>query len=70
MGRACSTYGKGERSVTYRILVGKPEEGDNLEYSGVDGRIILKWIFKNLVGAMDWIDWVHDRDRWRALVNA
>jgi hypothetical protein len=26
--------------------VGKPEERDHLENLGVDGRIILKWIFK------------------------
>jgi hypothetical protein len=36
----------------------------------VDGRIILKWIFKILDGGMDWIDLAQDRDRWRALVNA
>jgi hypothetical protein len=41
-----------------------------LEDPGVDGRIILKWIFKKLVGRgdMDWIDMVQDRDRWRGLV--
>jgi hypothetical protein len=38
---------------------------------GVDGRIILKWIFKKWDGGgMDWIDMAQDRDRWRALVNA
>jgi hypothetical protein len=37
---------------------------------GVDGRIILKWIFKKLDGGMDWIELAQDRDRWRALVNA
>jgi hypothetical protein len=45
-------------------------EGDHLGDPGVDGRIILKWIFKNWDGAMDWIDLAQDRDRWRALVNA
>jgi hypothetical protein len=35
---------------------------------GVDGRIILKWIFKKLDGGMDWIELAQDRDRWRALV--
>jgi hypothetical protein len=37
---------------------------------GVDGRIMLKWIFKAWDGGMDWIDLAQDRDRWRAVVNA
>ena len=37
---------------------------------GVDGRIILKIIFKKLDGGMDYVDMVQDRDRWRAPVNA
>jgi hypothetical protein len=45
-------------------------EGDYLGDPGVDGRIILKWIFKKWDGSMDWIELAQDRDRWRALVNA
>jgi hypothetical protein len=41
-----------------------------LEDPGVDGRIILKWIFEKWDGGMDWIDLAQDRDRWRAVVNA
>jgi len=37
----------GKRGV-YRVLVGKPEETDYLEDPGVDGRIILRWIFRKL----------------------
>jgi hypothetical protein len=40
-----------------------------LEDPGVDGRIMLKWIFKRLGGGgADWIDLAQDRDRWQALV--
>jgi hypothetical protein len=40
------------------------------EFAGVDGRIILKWVFKKWDEGMDWIEVAQDRDRWRALVNA
>ena len=46
MGGACST--NGERMGVYRVLVGKPEEKTPLGDPGVDGRIILRWIFRNL----------------------
>jgi hypothetical protein len=36
----------------------------------VDGRIILKWIFKKWDEGMDWTELAQERNRWRALVNA
>jgi hypothetical protein len=50
---------------------GSLRERDRLGDAGVDGRIILRWIFRKLdVEVMDWIELAHCRDRWRALVNA
>ena len=42
---------------------------DHLEDPGVDGRVMLKWIFKKWDGDMDWIDLAQDRGSWRTLVN-
>jgi hypothetical protein len=36
----------GERRGVFMVLVGKPEERDHLENPGIDGRIILRWIFR------------------------
>jgi hypothetical protein len=41
-----------------------------LKDPGVDGRIILKWIFERLKGGgVDGIKLAQDRDRWRVLAN-
>jgi hypothetical protein len=47
-------------------------ERDHFKDPGVDGMIILRWIFRkwDWGGCMDWIDLAQNRYRWRALVNA
>ena len=49
---------------------GNLRERNYLKDPEVDGRIILKRIFRLWEGVMDWIDVAQDRDRWRAVVNA
>jgi len=50
---------------------GNLRERDHLGDPGVDGRIMLRWIFRKWdVGVMDWIELTQDTGRWRALVNA
>jgi hypothetical protein len=69
MGGACST--NEEKRNAYRILVRNPEGKRPL------GRPRRRWMDSikmelREVGwdGMDWIDLAHDRDQWRALLNA
>jgi hypothetical protein len=43
----------GERRDAYKALVGKPEGKSHLEDLGIDGRIILKWLYKTWNGQLD-----------------
>jgi hypothetical protein len=43
---------------------GNPREIDHWRDPGVDGKIILTWLFRKWdVGGMDWIGLAQDRDR-------
>jgi hypothetical protein len=64
----CSVYEvRGE--VHTGFWWGNLRKREHLEDPGVNGRKILRRIFRKLVGGMGWIDLAQDRDRWRALVN-
>jgi len=47
MGGACSTYSGGRGNV---------RERDHLEGLGIDGRVILRWIFSNWDGRRHGLD--------------
>jgi hypothetical protein len=40
-----------------------------LEDLGIDGRIVVKWIFKIKDEGVVWIDLAKDRVKWRTVVN-
>jgi hypothetical protein len=59
-----------ERRGVFRVVVGDLREGDQLGDPGIRRKILLKWIFKEWDGGMDWIELAQDRDRWWAVVKA
>jgi hypothetical protein len=54
----------------YKVWRGNLRERNHLEDPGVDGRIILRWIFRKWDVEAGTGSMAQDRDRWRALVNA
>ena len=54
----------GESRNAHRVLVGKLRERDHWEDLGINGNLILQWIFKKYV-----VDLAEDRDRWNAVIN-
>jgi hypothetical protein len=67
MGRACSHHEVKEMCIQNSGGETRGKETTR-KIQTVDGRIILKWIFKKW--DMDWIDLPQGRDRWQTVVNA
>jgi hypothetical protein len=59
VGEACGTYGE-EEWWLHGFSVEIWEHSEDL---GVDGRIILKWMFKAQDGGVDWIDLGRETDK-------
>jgi hypothetical protein len=66
--RPVAWIGKGRGEMHAGVWWGSLREGNHLEDQGVDGRILLKFVFKKwFEGCMDWI--VLAAGRWRVFVN-
>jgi len=61
----------GEGGGVHRVLVGKPEGKRPLGKPRRRWEDNIKMDLQEVrCGSMEWIELAHDRDRWRALVNA
>jgi len=60
IGKACSMYG-GKEEAYKGFWWGNPGERDCSEDPGINGRIVLRWIFRKW--DVEWIDLAQDRDR-------
>jgi hypothetical protein len=65
MGEECSTH---ERDEKYVQSFGRKTWKTHSEDLRVDERL-LKWMLKNSVRYIDWINLAPDRDQWRALAE-
>ena len=59
-------YGGGERrgEVCTGFLWGNLMDRDHLDDLSIDGRIIIRWIFKKRDRGMSWIALAQNRNRW------
>ena len=59
-----------EGEVCTRFWWGNLRERDHWGDQDVDGRIILRWIFRKWErGCGDWMELTEGRNRWRTLVS-
>jgi hypothetical protein len=59
-----------ENRGVYRVLVRKPEGKNHLKDPGIEGRTILKWIFRNLeVGLWTGSSWLRTGTGVTAVMN-
>jgi hypothetical protein len=57
MGRACSTHGCIEKYTYIELWREGQKKRDQCGDIDLDGRIILRWILKDIgLGGIDWID--------------
>jgi hypothetical protein len=61
----CGKHGREKRCM----WCGNLRKKDVLQNLGVDGRTILKWVFKKQSRSVDWIDLSQDRAKRWAVVN-
>jgi len=60
----------GRRELCTRFWWGNLRERDHWGDTDLDGKIILRRIFRKWEGGCgDWMELAQDRDRWRAPVN-
>jgi hypothetical protein len=50
-------------------IFSNPQKRDNFGDLGAEGRIILKWISREICDDVDWINLAEDTEMWRVLVN-
>jgi hypothetical protein len=68
MGGACDAYYV-RKEVCTGCWWGNMRERSHWGDPDVDGRIILRWIFRKLERVGAWMELAQDRDRWRELLS-
>jgi hypothetical protein len=60
----------GRREMHTRFWEGNPGKRDNFKDLCIDGRLIIRYILKEICWeGMDWTDLAKDRDKWWSVLN-